>query len=73
MPPTVITCIRESVDLRKGFNSLCGVVQSVMQRALTSGDAFTLINSNHATIKFLHWECGELVIYHTLLPHNWKR
>lgn len=52
------------VDLRKGFDSLCGVVRSVMQRDPLSGDVFIFINSNRTTIKLLHWEVGGLVIYH---------
>ena len=56
-----------SVDLRKGFDSLCGVVRSVMQRDPLSGDVFIFINSNRTTIKLLHWEHGGLVIYHKRL------
>ncbi|MFR9560827.1 MAG: IS66 family insertion sequence element accessory protein TnpB [Rikenellaceae bacterium] len=55
------------VDMRKGFNSLCGVVRTTMNQDPLSGDVYIFINSNRTTIKLLHWERGGLVIYHKRL------
>ncbi|MDR0431150.1 MAG: IS66 family insertion sequence element accessory protein TnpB [Tannerellaceae bacterium] len=56
-----------SVDMRGGFNSLCGVVRSFMGRDPLSGDVFIFINKTRTRIKLLHWERGGLVIYHKRL------
>lgn len=56
-----------SVDMRKGFNSLCGVVRSFMKRDPLSGEVFVFINKPRTRIKLLHWERGGLVIYHKRL------
>lgn len=55
------------VDMRKGFNSLCGVVRSFMKRDPLSGEVFVFINKPRTRIKLLHWERGGLVIYHKRL------
>lgn len=56
-----------SVDMRKGFNALCGVVRTQMKQNPLSGDVYIFINANRTTIKLLHWERGGLVIYHKRL------
>ncbi len=61
-------------DMRKGMNSLCGVVQNLMgydcgvvQNLMgydvRMGDVFIFINRNHTTMKLLHAEDGGLVLY----------
>jgi len=57
----------EAVDMRGGFNSLCGVVRSFMKRDPLSGEVFVFINKSRTRIKLLHWERGGLVIYHKRL------
>ena len=56
-----------SVDMRKGFDSLCGVVRSVMGKDPLSGEVFIFINNTRTTMKLLHMERGGLVIYHKRL------
>jgi transposase len=51
-------------DLRKGFDTLSGVVRSWMQRAPLGGEAFIFINRRGSSMKLLHWESGVPVIYH---------
>lgn len=53
--------------MRKGFDSLCGVVSSFMKRDPLSGEVFVFINKSRTRIKLLHWERGGLVIYHKRL------
>ena len=52
-----------STDMRKGFDTLCGVVRSRMGRDPLSGEVFIFLNRSRTTIKLLHWERGGLVIY----------
>ena len=53
--------------MRKGFDTLCGVVRSQMGRDPLSGEVFIFVNGSRNTIKLLHWESGGLVIYHKRL------
>jgi transposase len=53
--------------MRKGFNTLCGVVRSKMGRDPLSGEVFIFMNQQRNTTKLLHWEHGGLVIYHKRL------
>lgn len=50
-------------DMRKGMNSLCGVVQNQMGYDVQMGDVFIFISRNRTTIKLLHAEDGGLVLY----------
>lgn len=59
-----------ATDMRKGFNSLCGLVRSQMGRDPLSGEVFIFINRTRHTIKLLHWERGGLVIYHKRLEQG---
>ena len=49
--------------MRKGMNSLCGVVQNQMGYDVRLGDVFIFISGNRTTIKLLHAEDGGLVLY----------
>ncbi len=60
----------QSVDMRKGFDSLCGVVISTMGQDPLSGDVFIFYNSSLTRLKLLHWERGGLVIYHKRLERG---
>lgn len=50
-------------DMRKGMNSLCGVVQNHMGHGLRKGDVFIFINRTRTTMKLLHMEDGGLELY----------
>ena len=54
-------------DMRKGFNSLYGLVQNELGRNPLDGDVFVFLNKPRNTIKLLHWERDGLVIYHKRL------
>lgn len=56
--------------MRKGFDSLCGVVRSSMGRDPLCGEVFVFINRDRSRIKLLHWERGGLVIYHKRLERG---
>lgn len=57
-------------DLRKGFDSLCGLVSGAMGRDPLGGEVFVFINRSRTVIKLLHWERGGLVIYHKRLERG---
>lgn len=54
-------------DMRKGFDSLCGLIRNELHRDPINGDVFVFINKPRKTIKLLHWERDGLVIYHKRL------
>ncbi len=54
-------------DMRKGFDSLCGIVRHELRGEPCSGQVFIFINKPRNTTKLLHWEAGGLVIYHKRL------
>ena len=47
---------RGSTDMRKGFDSLSGLVTSHMQQDVLSGSVFIFINKKHNQVKLLLWE-----------------
>lgn len=57
-------------DMRKGFDTLCGVVRLHMGRDPLSGEVFIFLNRVRTTVKLLHWEHGGLVIYHKRLEQG---
>ncbi len=50
-------------DMRKGMNSLCGVVRETMGCEIRFGDVFIFVSRSRTTIKLLHAEDGGLVLY----------
>lgn len=59
-----------AVDMRKGFDTLSGVVTNLMKRDPLTGEVFIFINKSRNTIKLLHWERGGLVLYHKRLERG---
>lgn len=57
----------KACDMRKGFDSLCGLIKHELGRDPLSGDVFVFLNKPRNTIKLLHWERDGLVIYHKRL------
>lgn len=56
--------------MRKGFDTLCGVVRTEMGRDPLSGEVFIFMNQSRTTLKLLHWERGGLVLYHKRLERG---
>lgn len=50
-------------DMRKGMNTLCGVVHNQMGYDVRLGDVFIFVSRTRATMKLLHAEQGGLVLY----------
>jgi len=54
-------------DMRKGFNTLMGIITSTSPLRPLDGSVYIFINKTRTTIKILHWERGGFVIYHKRL------
>ena len=58
---------RKETDMRKGFDSLCGIIQNELGRKVMSGDAFIFINKPRTHLKLLVWEMdGFTIVYRRL-------
>lgn len=59
-----------TIDMRGGFDRLCGIVKDTMGRDPLSGEVYVFINRSCNRIKLLHWERGGLVLYHKRLEYG---
>ena len=50
-------------DMRKGINTLIGVVHQQMGRDVKNGDVFIFIGNSKRLMKLIHAEDGGLVMY----------
>lgn len=53
--------------MRKGFDSLSGLVSSQMQLSVLSGSVFIFINKKHNQVKLLLWEGDGFALYYKRL------
>lgn len=56
-----------ATDMRKGFDSLSGIVTSLMQSNPLSKDVYVFINRRHNQIKLLQWEGDGFSVYYKRL------
>ena len=56
-----------ATDMRKGFDSLSGIVSSQMKLNALDGSVFIFINKKHNQIKLLLWEGDGFALYHKRL------
>ncbi len=54
------------IDMRKGVESLCGIVRNNCMKPL-SGSVFHFANKSRSLLKLLHWERGGFVMYYKRL------
>lgn len=54
-------------DMRKGFDSLCGLVKSEFKMNPLSGDVFIFLSRTKNKIKFLQWQSDGFAIYYKRL------
>jgi transposase len=54
-------------DMRKGFDSLCGIVSSQIQLDIQGGAIFIFFNKKRNQVKLLLWEGDGLSIYYKRL------
>lgn len=58
---------RNPTDMRKGFDSLCGIVTSQLQMNALNGSIFIFINKKHSQVKLLLWEGDGFAVYYKRL------
>jgi transposase len=58
---------RKETDMRKGFDSLCGIIRNELNKQVLDGDAFIFINKPRTHIKLLVWEKGGFTIFYRRL------
>jgi transposase len=58
---------RGNTDMRKGFDSLSGLVSSQMQLNVLSGSVFIFLNKKHNQVKLLLWEGDGFALYYKRL------
>jgi transposase len=56
-----------ATDMRKGFDSLCGLVTSELKMNVLSGAVFIFMNKKHNQVKLLLWEGDGFAIYYKRL------
>jgi len=61
---------RGTVDMRKSFDGLCGVVSNELCQPLTTGDVFIFINKPRHSIKLLVWDRSGFVIWYKRLEQG---
>jgi transposase len=68
LPPSVRVLLpRESADMRKGFDGLAHLVQSVLQEDPLSGNLFVFRNRRGDRIKLLLWDTDGFLVIHKRL------
>ena len=65
--PKRIFLYSQSVDMRKGFNGLSGIVTQQMGGNALSGDAFVFVGRRKDRLKLLVWEPSGFVLYYKRL------
>lgn len=57
-------------DMRKGFDSLCGIVSSRMNQNALNGAVFIFFNKKHNQVKLLLWEGDGFSMYYKRLEQG---
>jgi transposase len=67
---TRVSLCTAAVDLRKSFDGLCGLVESVFQGNVLEGHLFLFLNNRRDRIKALWWDRDGLVIWYKRLERG---
>ena len=59
-----------NTDMRKGFDSLCGIISSQMKENALSGAVFIFFNKKHNQVKLLLWEGDGFAMYYKRLEQG---
>jgi len=61
---------RSPADMRKGFDSLSGIVSSQMNQQVLDGSIFIFLNRNRTHVKLLLWEGDGFALYYKRLEQG---
>ena len=71
LPPSVkIFVCTQPTDMRKSFDGLSALADTVIQQAPTSGHLFLFINRNRDKLKILYWDRDGLAIWYKRLEQG---
>ena len=59
-----------NTDMRKGFDSLCGIISSQMKENALCGAVFIFFNKKHNQVKLLLWEGDGFAMYYKRLEQG---
>jgi len=65
----VFLCTRPT-DMRKSFDGLCGLVETVFQADVLSGHLFVFLNRRRDRVKILAWDHDGLSIFYKRLERG---
>lgn len=57
----------QPTDMRKSFDSLCGIIQNNLGQSPTNGNVYVFINKPRNKIKLLHWSGNSFTLYYKRL------
>ena len=61
---------RKETDMRKSFDSLCGIINNELDKNVMAGDAFIFINKLRTHLKLLVWETGGFSLFYRRLEQG---
>ena len=62
-----VLLVRQATDMRKGFDSLSGLVRERLQREPDQVEVYIFINARRNQIRLLTWEGDGLALYYKRL------
>jgi len=60
----------QPTDMRKGFDSLAGLVRNTLQRNPLTGDVFVFVSRQRMHIKLLYWDGDGFVLFYKRLERG---
>jgi transposase len=61
---------RGRTDMRKGIDSLCGLIRNELGKDPLSGELFVFFNRPHSLVKILMWDQDGLALYQKRLEYG---
>ena len=61
---------RKQTDMRKSFDSLCGIITNELGKQVLNGDIFIFINKPRTHLKVLLWERGGFTLFYRRLEQG---
>ena len=61
---------RKETDMRKSFDSLCGIISNELDKNVMAGDVFIFINKLRTHLKLLVWETGGFSLFYRRLEQG---